>query len=42
MIEQHQIAAILTHFDETIAAAYANVAAMKALKMINEMLRPGN
>jgi len=38
--EQHQIAAILTRCDETIAAARANVAAAKALKMkmINEML----
>ena len=40
--EQHQIAAILTRCDETIAAARANVAAAKALKMkmINEMLSP--
>jgi len=38
--EQRQIAAILTRCDETIAAARANVAAAKALKMkmINEML----
>ncbi|MDD5187192.1 MAG: restriction endonuclease subunit S, partial [Methanoregula sp.] len=38
--EQLQIAAILTRCDETIAAARANVAAAKALKMkmINEML----
>jgi len=40
--EQHQIASILTRCDETIAAARANVAAAKALKMkmINEMLSP--
>jgi len=38
--EQRQIAGILTRCDETIAAARANVAAAKALKMkmINEML----
>ena len=40
--EQRQIAGILTRCDETIAAARANVAAAKALKMkmINEMLNP--
>ena len=40
--ERIKIAAILTRCDETIAAARANVAAAKALKikMINEMLRP--
>jgi type I restriction enzyme, S subunit len=42
--EQRQIAGILTRCDETIAAARANVAAAKALKMkmIKEMLSPGN
>lgn len=42
--EQRQIAGILTRCDETIAAARANVAAAKALKMkmINEMLSPEN
>lgn len=41
--EQRQIAGILTHCDETIAAARANVSAAKALKMklINEMLPAG-
>jgi len=40
--EQRQIATLLTRCDETIAAARANVAAAKALKMkmINEMLSP--
>ncbi|MGB8219889.1 MAG: restriction endonuclease subunit S [Methanoregula sp.] len=40
--EQHQIVAILTRCDETIAAARANVVAAKAMKMkmINEMLVP--
>jgi len=40
--EQRQIADILTRCDEMIAAARANVAAVKALKMkmINEMLMP--
>ena len=40
--EQLQIAGILTRCDETIAAARANIAAAKALKMkmINEMLNP--
>jgi type I restriction enzyme, S subunit len=40
--EQRQIAGILTRCDETIAAARANVAAAKALKMkmIKEMLTP--
>jgi len=40
--EQRHIAAILTRCDETIAAARANVAATKALKMrlINEFLNP--
>jgi type I restriction enzyme S subunit len=39
--EQRQIATVLTRCDETIAAARANVAAAKALKMkmINEMLK---
>jgi restriction endonuclease S subunit len=42
--EQRQIVDILTRCDETIAAARGNVAAVKALKMkmINEMLTPGN
>lgn len=42
--EQRQIAGILTRCDETIAAARANVAAVKALKMrlINEMLGAEN
>ena len=42
--EQRQIATLLTRCDETIAAARANVAAAKALKMkmINEMLTPQN
>lgn len=42
--EQRQIADILTRCDEMIAAARANVAAAKALKMkmINEMLNPKN
>jgi type I restriction enzyme S subunit len=42
--EQRQIAAILTSCDETIASARANIAATRALKMkmINEMLNPGN
>jgi type I restriction enzyme S subunit len=42
--EQRQIATLLTRCDETITAARANVTAAKALKMkmINEMLNPGN
>jgi len=42
LLEQRQIASILTHCDDTIAAARANVVAAKALKMkmINEMLIP--
>ena len=41
--EQRQISSILARCDETIAAARANVAAAKALKMkmINEMLGVG-